>query len=158
MIQENTASSSPRKIPREGALDSTIPFLRDPYDFISRRCRAHQTELFETRIQFEKTICMSGEEAVFMGVWVLPNANSLDVIRGVREQLAVLQDELPTLESIKSLHQLKILNLGSTKVSDAGLVHLRELTQLEELSLWSTKVTMEAKNRLRKAFPNCVIR
>ena len=27
----------------------------------------------------------NGETAVFMGVWVLPTANSLDVVRGVRE-------------------------------------------------------------------------
>lgn len=37
----------------------------------------------------------TGEKAVFMGVWVLPDANSLDVIRGIREEMEALQKELP---------------------------------------------------------------
>src|SRR5205085_12120579 len=39
---------------------------------------------------------LSGERAVFMGVWVLPNANSLDVIARVRKEVDVLKQELPT--------------------------------------------------------------
>src|SRR5207248_138526 len=31
----------------------------------------------------------------FMGVWVLPNANSLDVIRSVRQELDSIQKDLP---------------------------------------------------------------
>ena len=31
-----------------------------------------------------------------MGVWVLPNANSLDVIGGVRKEMEAIQSELPT--------------------------------------------------------------
>lgn len=37
----------------------------------------------------------TGEKAVFMGVWVLPDANSLDVISGIREEMEALQKELP---------------------------------------------------------------
>ena len=33
---------------------------------------------------YEQDVRMSGKKAVFMGVWVLPNANSLDVIGRVR--------------------------------------------------------------------------
>jgi multidrug efflux pump len=45
---------------------------------------------------YEQDVRMSGKKAVFMGVWVLPNANSLDVIAGVRKEMAVIQRELPT--------------------------------------------------------------
>src|SRR5450432_2136711 len=45
---------------------------------------------------YEMDVRMSGDRAVFMGVWVLPNANALDVIRRVREELAKVQSELPT--------------------------------------------------------------
>src|SRR4029079_6908970 len=38
----------------------------------------------------------SGQKAVFMGVWVLPNANSLDVIGRVRKEMEAVQRELPT--------------------------------------------------------------
>ena len=45
---------------------------------------------------YDSEVRMSGERAVFMGVWVLPNANSLDVMKRVREQLASIQKNLPT--------------------------------------------------------------
>ena len=45
---------------------------------------------------YEMDVRMSGKSAVFMGVWVLPNANALDVIKRVREELAKVQSELPT--------------------------------------------------------------
>jgi multidrug efflux pump len=45
---------------------------------------------------YEMDVRMSGASAVFMGVWVLPNANALDVIKRVREELAKIQRELPT--------------------------------------------------------------
>src|ERR1700722_10366599 len=45
---------------------------------------------------YEQDARMSGKEAVFMGVWVLPNANSLDVIARVRHEMEIVQRELPT--------------------------------------------------------------
>jgi multidrug efflux pump len=45
---------------------------------------------------YESEVRFSGQQAVFMGVWVLPNANTLDVIRRVRTEMAALQKELPT--------------------------------------------------------------
>jgi len=45
---------------------------------------------------YEMDVRMSGERAIFMGVWVLPNANSLDVIKRVRAELAKVQSELPS--------------------------------------------------------------
>ena len=38
----------------------------------------------------------SGDTAVFMGVWVAPNANSLDVIRAVTKEMEAIKAELPT--------------------------------------------------------------
>lgn len=51
------------EIPGEILPDSTIPFLLDPYWFISKTCRRHGTDLFQTRLLFEKTICMTGSQA-----------------------------------------------------------------------------------------------
>src|SRR3954471_18684139 len=45
---------------------------------------------------YEMDVRMSGARATFMGVWVLPNANALDVIKRVREEMAKIQSELPT--------------------------------------------------------------
>jgi multidrug efflux pump len=45
---------------------------------------------------YESEVRFGGARAVFMGVWPLPNANSLDVIKRVRAELALIQKELPT--------------------------------------------------------------
>src|SRR5437763_12149805 len=45
---------------------------------------------------YDSEVRFSGERAVFMGVWPLPNANSLDVIKQVRSELALIQRDLPT--------------------------------------------------------------
>jgi multidrug efflux pump len=44
---------------------------------------------------YDFDVRFSGDRAVFMGVWVLPTASSLGVIRGVRDELAAIQRELP---------------------------------------------------------------
>jgi multidrug efflux pump len=45
---------------------------------------------------YDSEVRFSGDRAVFMGVWPLPNANSLDVIKRVRAEIALIQKELPT--------------------------------------------------------------
>jgi multidrug efflux pump len=45
---------------------------------------------------YEQDVRMTGKKAVFMGVWVLPNANSLDVISRVRKEMESVQAELPS--------------------------------------------------------------
>lgn len=45
---------------------------------------------------YDSEVRFSGERAVFMGIWVLPNANSLDVIKLVRKEIASIQKDLPT--------------------------------------------------------------
>jgi multidrug efflux pump len=45
---------------------------------------------------YEEDVRFSGKKSVFMGVWVMPNANSLEVIAGVREAMKTIQAQLPT--------------------------------------------------------------
>ncbi|HWX19737.1 MAG TPA: efflux RND transporter permease subunit [Candidatus Binatia bacterium] len=45
---------------------------------------------------YDSEVRFSGQRAVFMGVWPLPNANSLDVIKRVRAEMLLIQKELPT--------------------------------------------------------------
>jgi multidrug efflux pump len=47
-------------------------------------------EDYDTEVRF------SGQTAVFMGIWTLPNANSLDVIKKVRTEMASIERDLPT--------------------------------------------------------------
>ncbi len=48
------------------------------------------SEDYNTEVRF------SGQTAVFIGIWPLPNANSIDVIKGVNVEMAQIQKELPT--------------------------------------------------------------
>ena len=44
---------------------------------------------------YEEDVRFNGETAVFMGVWVLPTANSLEVIRRVRAEIPGIQAQMP---------------------------------------------------------------
>ncbi len=44
---------------------------------------------------YDAAVNFNGQTAVFIGAWVLPNANSLDVIKSVRTELDALQKEIP---------------------------------------------------------------
>lgn len=50
-------------IPVEPGLDSTLGLLRDGYRFIGKRCDRMETNVFQTRLRLEKTICMRGAAA-----------------------------------------------------------------------------------------------
>ena len=45
---------------------------------------------------YDQDVRFNGETATFMGIWVLPTANSLQVIKDVRKTLPAIQAELPT--------------------------------------------------------------
>src|SRR5256885_13568065 len=47
-------------------------------------------EDYNTEVRF------SGQKAVFMGIWVVPNANSVDVIKRVGVELDAIKKGLPT--------------------------------------------------------------
>ncbi len=45
---------------------------------------------------YDQDVRFKGERAVFMGIWVLPNANSLDVIGRVHAEMEHIKREMPT--------------------------------------------------------------
>src|ERR1700678_2236136 len=45
---------------------------------------------------YDQDVRFNGETATFMGIWVLPTANSLEVIRNVRAALPAIQAQFPT--------------------------------------------------------------
>jgi multidrug efflux pump len=45
---------------------------------------------------YDSEVRFNGERAVFMGIWALPNANSLDVVKRVRAEMDLIQKDLPT--------------------------------------------------------------
>lgn len=51
------------RIPRHGRGDQTLKMLSQGYEFITRGCERLGTDVFETSLLFEPTICMRGEAA-----------------------------------------------------------------------------------------------
>jgi multidrug efflux pump len=45
---------------------------------------------------YNEEVRFSGQTAVFVGIWVLPNANSIEVLEAVRAELSAIQADLPT--------------------------------------------------------------
>ena len=45
---------------------------------------------------YDSDVRFNGQTATFMGIWVLPTANSLDVIKSVRDTLPAIQEQLPS--------------------------------------------------------------
>jgi multidrug efflux pump len=62
---------------------------------------------------YDSDVRFSGEKAVFMGIWVLPNASTLDVIQRVRTELKAIEAQLPTGM------QLRIAFDATTYIQDA---------------------------------------
>src|SRR6266568_2255916 len=44
---------------------------------------------------YDQEVRFNGQSATFMGIWVLPTANSLDVVKRVREDMKQVQAQLP---------------------------------------------------------------
>ncbi len=44
---------------------------------------------------YDSDVRFNGETAVFMGVWALPTANALDVVRGVRQAMPGIESQVP---------------------------------------------------------------
>ncbi|HPU54790.1 MAG TPA: efflux RND transporter permease subunit [Verrucomicrobiota bacterium] len=79
--------------------------LRTPEEFRNLVIRQEGNELVRLKDvadvvlgaeDYDSEVRFSGQQAVFMGIWVLPNANTLDVIKRVREEMAAIQKDLPT--------------------------------------------------------------
>lgn len=49
--------------PKEHTLDSSLALLADGYEFIQKRCREFNSEIFQTRLLGKKAVCISGKEA-----------------------------------------------------------------------------------------------
>jgi len=61
------------------------------------------------------------------------------------------------LANLQTVPKPRVLLLGYTQVTDAGLESLKSLTQLRKLDLRKTKVTDAGVAKLLRALPNCYI-
>ena len=59
------------------------------------------------------------------------------------------------LVHLKELDKLTSVAFQGTKVTDAGLLHLKDLNKLTFLNLADTYVTDEGVDELKETLPNC---
>jgi multidrug efflux pump len=68
---------------------------------------------------YNSEVRFSGKRAVFMGIWVRPNANSLDVINRVRAEMTTIQRELPHgMDSAIAYDSTKYISSAVREVSE----------------------------------------
>lgn len=72
---------------------------------------------------YDEDVRFNGDSAIFMGVWVLPNANSLDVVSRVREVIPHIEANLP------SGARLAIAYDGTIYIRDSIREVLKTLTE-----------------------------
>ena len=54
------------QVPHDSALDSSLAFRREGYEFIGNRCARLGTDIFATRLLGKRHYCVSGPEAARM--------------------------------------------------------------------------------------------
>ncbi|MFT6201581.1 MAG: multidrug efflux pump, partial [Candidatus Endobugula sp.] len=66
---------------------------------------------------YTSEVRFSGQTATFMGIWTLPNANSLDVMALVREEMEAIQETLPSgMEARIAYDATKYIDKSITEV------------------------------------------
>ncbi|MGF1508168.1 MAG: efflux RND transporter permease subunit [Myxococcota bacterium] len=66
---------------------------------------------------YDVSVRFSGQTAVFMGIWTLPNANALDVIARVRSEMESVKEDLPAqLEATFAYDSTKYINSAVEEV------------------------------------------
>ncbi|MDG4584016.1 MAG: efflux RND transporter permease subunit [Candidatus Competibacter sp.] len=66
---------------------------------------------------YDAEVRFSGQTAVFMGIFPLPNANAIDVIKRVRAEMALIEKELPTgLQAVVAYDATNYINNAITEV------------------------------------------
>ena len=62
-VNSGLAYKRGRAIPKDRGFDDSLELLSEGYTFISKRCDDLQTDVFQTRLLLQKTICMCGRDA-----------------------------------------------------------------------------------------------
>ena len=118
-------------IPSAKGIDSTLALLRNPYGFIPDTCRDLEGDLFETRILFQKTICMTGAAAaeVFYSEDGLVRAGSMPkriqrTLLGEKCQPARKRDPLSASKRDPGWARSRTRLGGAVRVAETGRVLL----------------------------------
>ena len=101
----------------------------------------------------QPTVYVNGADLTDVGLVVVPTATH-------EVQMLDLSNSMVTdagVEHLKGLAELEWLDLSSTNVTNSALEHLKGLHTLQQLNLRNTKVTDEGVKKLQQELPKCKI-
>ena len=91
----------------------------------------------------------------YLGGYWNDHGASLDVVHSVYFTHTVADDDLECLQRFPRLEELWFsLSPKNSRITDAGLKHLRGMKQLKLVHFYGTQVTPEGATELRKWLPN----
>ena len=68
---------------------------------------------------------------------------------------ATLRDE--DLKDLWRLHEIRVISLKDTRITDQGVAHLHHCTNLRYVDLRGTRTSKHAAQTLREAFSHCIV-
>ncbi|MCP4783988.1 MAG: hypothetical protein GY903_22455 [Fuerstiella sp.] len=103
--------------------------------------------------------CGSSEEAAIAAIERLRGNVTLDDVSGAVIQVDLHDPQITdaALVHLKDLTRLESLQVWDTQITDAGLKHLRVLASLKSLYLYDTMVTDAGLSQIKAALPKCGI-
>lgn len=142
-------------IPRTGAIDDTLEFKREPYRYISRRCRSLNTDVFEARLLGRKTLCMRGRAAAelfydpryFMRHGAAPEALQKTLLGKTGVQ---------TLDDAAHRHRkaMFLALLSATRVGTLGAIFRQDMQRCA--AGWSRRPSIVLYDELQQILTRCV--
>jgi fatty-acid peroxygenase len=143
-----------KKIPSEWALDSSFALMKDGYNFIRKRCEAHQSDLFKTRMMLKPAICVSGEEAaslIYNNNYFVPRGTTL---KRIQKRLFGEKDgQIPDDSLHRQRREMFMSLMGPEQISNlAALTHEQFLLSASQ---WENEKLLYLLDEARKIM--CIV-
>src|SRR5690606_32903732 len=103
--------------------DSTLALLREGYEFIGKRCRRYDSDVFRTRIMLEDVLCMTGIEAAEMSY----GGDRFDRRHAVPVTVLKLLQDRGSVQSLENAEHRRRKQLFLSLTADTDADRLRAL-------------------------------
>ena len=132
------------KIPHDRALDSTLAFLREGYNFLPNRHQRYQSDLVRLRLMGEPAVALSGAEGAALFYDEARFTRTGAIPRRIQTTL-MGQHGIQTLDANAHRHRkalfMSVMTPGSlhrftTQVAETWRAYLRRWEQRQEVVLW----------------------
>jgi fatty-acid peroxygenase len=145
----------PTAIPRLAKWDSSVDLLADPYRFIGRNCAALDSDVFETRLQLQPTICMTGAQAAELFYDPLRFQRQGAAPEALRATLFG-KGALQSLDGDSHRHRKALFMMLSSPARLADLEGQVRLAWMRALPAWSSRGRIELYRMMQPVLTRAV--